>query len=152
MNAPTLLADCDTDTMDDVLELIDAVERQVEDLRTKAIELDLEKTNLLKTISSVGADITAQKDDEASLSEIDREEVKVNLERLTRRLEAVQINVATSRDEHQVHFKLPDIHFSQNLYLQFVPSTISSFILWKNSMILTGDTNLPFFRLMPCVR
>ena len=90
--------------MDDILELVDDVERQVEDLRAKALKLDQEKNNLLSTIAGVGADVTAQNGEEATLSEVDREEVKVNLERLSRRLEAVQINVATSRDEHQVRF------------------------------------------------
>merc|ERR1719391_1952141 len=82
--------------LDDVLELLDGIERQIEDLRSSCQALIGEKASLLKTLSTVSA-----LSSESTLSEVDRGELVTTSERLKFRLESVNIELVVKRDECQ---------------------------------------------------
>jgi len=83
--------------LDDVLELLDGIERQIEDLRSSCQALIGEKASLLKTLSTV----SALSSSESTLSEVDRGELVTTSERLKFRLESVNIELVVKRDECQ---------------------------------------------------
>jgi len=83
--------------LDDVLELLDGIERQIETLRSSCQSLIEEKASLLKTLSTVSALSSAA----ATLSEVDRGELVTTSGRLKSRLESVNIELSVKRDDCQ---------------------------------------------------
>lgn len=79
-------------------EILDEIEKKVEDQRAKALSLIEEQVNcekVLKTLSQSAAE-------DELLSDIDKEELAATITRLQSRLANVVIEVKTSRNESQV--------------------------------------------------
>jgi len=83
--------------IDDVLDLLDSVERQVESFRKKCEDLEAEKQSLLQTLSTVAA----LSNDASSLNHVDRMDCVAAAARLKGRLDAVKLEIVVVRDVHQ---------------------------------------------------
>ena len=84
--------------MDQFDELLDDVEKKVEEHRAKLLAAlkDQEEINvLMDTISN-------SSEEHQSLTEVDKEDIKAKISRLKKRLDTVQIQVKVCRDECQV--------------------------------------------------
>uniref|UniRef100_A0A8R1I7E4 BAG domain-containing protein n=1 Tax=Caenorhabditis japonica TaxID=281687 RepID=A0A8R1I7E4_CAEJA len=75
---------------------LDKIEKQVEDLRKKAAELEIEKEQILRSLGEISVHNCMFK-----LEECDREEIEAITERLTKRTKTVQVVVETPRNEEQ---------------------------------------------------
>ena len=82
--------------MDNALELLDEVERQIEDHRSRAIALAAESSQLMATLNEVKRSLP-----EEGLSQADREDLLATVDRLERRAGTVTVEGATARDEAQ---------------------------------------------------
>ncbi len=83
--------------MDNVQEVLDDVEKRIEECRSMAIKLHNDKIRLQETLNAVMAS-SVEVD---GLSDVDREELGVNVDRLASRLETVQVQIVTHRTEEQ---------------------------------------------------
>ncbi|CAB3396612.1 unnamed protein product [Caenorhabditis bovis] len=75
---------------------LDKIEVDVEAIRKKAAELELEKDQILKTLREISMHSQMLR-----LAECDREEIEAITERLTKRTETVKVAVETPRNEEQ---------------------------------------------------
>ncbi len=87
----------DEHNLQNVLELLDDVERQVEAFRQKAQALTEERSQLEATLMTMSSLQTSK-----LLSETDCEDVAAQVERLARRVSSVQVTLHTVRDPAQV--------------------------------------------------
>ena len=81
---------------DRVLEFSDDIERRVEEYRDNAKRLIQDRKGLEETLAMLEDSLT-----DFSLSEVDSEEVRVNIERLQTRIQTVEVNVLHHRDPIQ---------------------------------------------------
>lgn len=75
---------------------LDKIELQVEQLRKKAAELEMEKEQILRSLGEISVHNCMFK-----LEECDREEIEAITDRLTKRTKTVQVVVETPRNEEQ---------------------------------------------------
>uniref|UniRef100_A0A1I7U6L0 BAG domain-containing protein n=1 Tax=Caenorhabditis tropicalis TaxID=1561998 RepID=A0A1I7U6L0_9PELO len=75
---------------------LDKIENQVEQLRKKAAELEMEKEQILRSLGEISVHNCMFK-----LEECDREEIEAITDRLTKRTKTVQVVVETPRNEEQ---------------------------------------------------
>lgn len=75
---------------------LDKIEIQVEQLRKKAAELEMEKEQILRSLGEISVHNCMFK-----LEECDREEIEAITDRLTKRTKTVQVVVETPRNEEQ---------------------------------------------------
>ncbi|CAI2353076.1 unnamed protein product [Caenorhabditis sp. 36 PRJEB53466] len=75
---------------------LDKIEVQVEQLRKKAAELEMEKEQILRSLGEISVHNCMFK-----LEECDREEIEAITDRLTKRTKTVQVVVETPRNEEQ---------------------------------------------------
>ena len=88
-----------TGAMDNYHEILDGIERNIEEHRTLALKLIQEHksyTSVLRTVSK-----SLMEEENEALSEVDKEEIVAVLNRLQNRLDSVQICLVTHRNESQ---------------------------------------------------
>ena len=85
--------------MDNYHEILDGIERNIEEHRTLALKLIQDhksNTSVLRTVSK-----SLMEEENEALSEVDKEEIVAVLNRLQNRLDSVQICLVTHRNESQ---------------------------------------------------
>ena len=85
--------------MESIQEMLDDVERRIEEHRSLALKLLHEKCSLQETLKTL---VATSKAEQVNLSDVDREELQVTIDRLNTRLSTVDVTIVTSRDESQV--------------------------------------------------
>jgi len=83
--------------LDDVLDFLDALERQVESLREKCTQLQGQQKSLLQTLSTVASSVN----ESSSLKPVDKMDCVTTTNRLKSRLQAVKLDIAIVRDAQQ---------------------------------------------------
>ncbi len=83
-------------SLQNVVELLDEVERQVECHRRKALSLKTEQEQLERTLKTLAA-----LPEEMGLGDADREDMAAHVDRLSRRLGGVDVSVLVKRDPSQ---------------------------------------------------
>ncbi|RWS17953.1 hypothetical protein B4U79_10416 [Dinothrombium tinctorium] len=81
-----------------ITNILDQIDARVSFLRETAIELDEEKRKLFNVLTSIKTT-----NDLSLLSEVDKEEILATSDRMLCRLNSVEIQVITTRDEDQVN-------------------------------------------------
>ena len=103
--------------LDGILELVDGIEGQVEHFREKVKLLQDEKLSLQSTVNfvsqmvetniskyqngTIDSSTTNLEKENLGLSKVDCDEIKASLNRISKRIDAVQVNIVTTRDEDQ---------------------------------------------------
>jgi len=82
--------------LDNMKELLDEVEDQIEQVRSQAEQIMEEKEDIMNTLEMLGNHSQLE-----ALSEVDREEIQVMVERLNNRLSSVNITLTTPRTSSQ---------------------------------------------------
>lgn len=82
--------------LDSIKELLDEVEDQIEQVKTQAEQIIEEKEDIHTTL-----DMLSNQEQLQGLSDVDKEDVMVLVERLNSRLNAVNINLSTVRSSSQ---------------------------------------------------
>jgi len=82
--------------LDSIKELLDEVEDQIDQVKSQAEQIIEEKENIHTTL-----DMLSNQDQLQGLSEVDKEDVLVMVERLNSRLNAVNINLSSVRSSSQ---------------------------------------------------
>ena len=83
--------------LDDVLDFLDALERQGESLRGKCTQLQGQQKSLLQTLSTVASSVN----ESSSLKPVDKMDCVTTTNRLKSRLQAVKLDIAIVRDAQQ---------------------------------------------------
>ena len=101
--------------LDGILELVDGIEGQVEQFREKVKQLQDEKLSLQSTLNFVSQMVETKypngtidsrttnfEKENLALSKVDCDEIKASLNRISKRIDAVQVKIVTTRDEDQI--------------------------------------------------
>ena len=102
--------------LDGILELVDGIEGQVEQFREKVKQLQDEKLSLQSTLNFVSQMVetkypngtidsrtTNLERKNLGLSNVDCDEIKASLNRISKRIDAVQVKIVTTRNEDQAN-------------------------------------------------
>eukprot|EP00088_Acartia_fossae_P049453 TRINITY_DN5449_c0_g1_i7.p1 TRINITY_DN5449_c0_g1~~TRINITY_DN5449_c0_g1_i7.p1 ORF type:complete len:217 (-),score=75.01 TRINITY_DN5449_c0_g1_i7:117-722(-) len=125
--------------LDSVKELLDEVEEQIEAVRNQAEQLVEEKEDIQTTL-----DMLTSQDQLQHLNEVDREEVKVMVDRLNSRLSALQVNINTARSTSQQESLHSVNKAIDTLIFQIQTDTVKAQLMCSQYLSATGaDINHP---------
>eukprot|EP00088_Acartia_fossae_P046876 TRINITY_DN50751_c0_g1_i1.p1 TRINITY_DN50751_c0_g1~~TRINITY_DN50751_c0_g1_i1.p1 ORF type:complete len:213 (+),score=74.44 TRINITY_DN50751_c0_g1_i1:39-677(+) len=120
--------------LDSIKELLDDVEDQIEQVRAQAEHIIEEKEDIQTTL-----EMLTNQDQLTGLSEVDKEEVKVVVERLNSRLNSVNVNLSTSRTSAQQDSLHSVNRAIDTLIFQIQTDTVQAHLLCSQYLSAAGS-------------
>jgi len=129
----TIEKDVGTNKLDSIKELLDDVEDQIEQVRSQAEQIIEEKEDIHTTL-----DMLSNQEQLEGLSEVDKEEVMVLVERLNNRLNSVNVNISTVRSSSQQESLHSVNKAIDTLILQIQTDTLQAKLMCSQFLSATG--------------